>query len=209
MTVSAKQVYQNGDFGHRLTPTPPFGLLIIDFCNAFLDPDMLGGGNIGQAAECTRRILDHARQHGWAVAHSKIAYNQDEMAGNAWIEKVPRLKQLTETSRAADFTETLRPIDGEYVVRKTVPSAFFKSGLDGWLAARGVRGLLVAGCTTSGCVRASVVDALSLNLRTTVLADCVGDRAIDAHHASLIDIAAKYANVMNIDEFFRQVEHDS
>jgi maleamate amidohydrolase len=82
------------------------------------------------------------------------------------------------------------------VVRKTVPSAFFGTPLAGWLTQRGVRTLAVAGCVTSGCVRASVVDAMSFGFRPLVVEDCVGDRAIGPHEANLFDMKQKYAAVM-------------
>ena len=201
MTDSAKDVYQRGGFGGEIALAFPVALLVVDFCNAFVDPDMLGGGNIALAAEKTRALLGQARLRGWPVAHSRIAYKQDGSDANIWQEKVPRLKHLVEGSEAVEFVPSLRPIAGEHVVRKTVPSAFFGSQLESWLKERGAKGLAIAGCTTSGCVRASVVDALSFGFRTVVISDCVGDRALDAHDASLTDIAAKYAAVMSADKF--------
>jgi maleamate amidohydrolase len=90
----------------------------------------------------------------------------------------------------------LAPAAGELVVKKTVPSAFFGTMLAAWLAQRGVKTLLVAGCVTSGCVRASVVDAMCHGFRPVVIEDCVGDRALGPHEANLFDIAQKYAAVM-------------
>jgi maleamate amidohydrolase len=84
----------------------------------------------------------------------------------------------------------------EHVIRKTQPSAFFGTDLSGWLGSKGVDTLLVAGCTTSGCVRASVVDSMSYNFRTMVVTDCVGDRAIAPHEANLFDMGQKYADLM-------------
>jgi len=203
MTDSAKSVYARGGFGGSILADVPVALLVVDFCNAFLDPDMLGGGNIGKAAERTQVLLAEARLHGWPIAHSKIAYRQDGSDANIWIEKVPRLGKLIEGNCAAEFVDALHPQPGELVIRKTVPSAFFGSDLDSWLKVRGVKGLIIAGCTTSGCVRASAVDALSLGIRTVVVSDCVGDRAVDAHEASLIDIAAKYGEVMTVEAVLR------
>jgi len=197
MRHCAATVYQRSGFGGQMSLAAPVALLVVDFCNAFLDPDMLGGGNIAQAAQQTRGLLDAARRRGWPIAHSRIAYKRDGSDANLWFEKVPRLRQLLEGSDAAEFVDILRPMSGEYIVCKTVPSAFFGSALAQWLTARGVKGLVIAGCTTSGCVRASAVDALSSGFRTAVVSDCVGDRAQDAHDASLTDIAAKYAAVMS------------
>jgi maleamate amidohydrolase len=87
-------------------------------------------------------------------------------------------------------------VAGELVVRKNVPSAFFGTPLAPWLTQRGIKTLLVAGCTTSGCVRASVVDAMSFGFRPVVISDCVGDRAQAPHDASLFDIEQKYGDVV-------------
>jgi maleamate amidohydrolase len=86
-----------------------------------------------------------------------------------------------------------------------VPSAFFGTSLAPWLTQHGVQTLLVAGAVTSGCVRASVVDAMSWGFRPLVVSDCVGDRAIGPHDANLFDMAQKYAAVMPLDEALKVV----
>jgi maleamate amidohydrolase len=91
-------------------------------------------------------------------------------------------------------------------VRKTVPSAFFGTGLTPWLVQHRVETLLVAGATTSGCVRASVVDAMSYGFRPIVLSDCVGDRAIAPHEANLFDMGQKYADVRTFADFMSELE---
>jgi maleamate amidohydrolase len=91
-------------------------------------------------------------------------------------------------------------LNGEHIIRKTQPSAFFGTDLSGRLISQGVDTLLVTGCTTSGCVRASVVDSMSYNFRTIVVTDCVGDRAIAPHEANLFDMGQKYADLMTTAE---------
>jgi maleamate amidohydrolase len=86
------------------------------------------------------------------------------------------------------------------VLRKHNASAFFGTELAGWLAGRRIDTLLVSGCTTSGCVRATVVDSCSHNFRTIVVTDCVGDRALGPHEANLFDMGQKYADLMNLSE---------
>ena len=110
---------------------------------------------------------------------------------------MPGLLALTEHSPLSRIVTAVTPRQGELVIRKTQPSAFFNTGLAAWLAWRQVDTLVVAGCTTSGCVRATVVDAVSHNLRTIVPVDCVGDRAIAPHRASLFDMDQKYADVLD------------
>ena len=117
--------------------------------------------------------------------------------------KAPGLRKLTEDAPAGQIVPELAPRDGELIVRKTQASAFFGTGLAGWLVAQGADTVVVSGCTTSGCVRASVVDAVAYNFRPIVVRDCVGDRALAPHEANLFDMEQKYADVMDRDELVR------
>lgn len=210
--MSEEQVFERQGFGAAMELAPPFGLLIVDFVNGFADPDIFGGGNIKNAIASTQPLLQHARHNGWPVAHSRIVFADDGGDHNIFSRKVPGMLTLTERSHASAIVPQLQPAAGELVVRKTVPSAFFGTTLAAWLTQRGVSTLLVAGCVTSGCVRASVVDAMSLGFTPLVVADCVGDRAIGPHDASLFDMQQKYAMVMDsqaVLEFCRPVvSHD-
>ncbi|MFJ1253251.1 N-carbamoylsarcosine amidohydrolase [Cupriavidus sp. CuC1] len=194
------KTYQRQGFGATLEPKAPYGLLIIDFVNGFADPAVFGGGNIPEAIANTGPLLATAREQGWPVAHSRIVFADDDSDHNIFTLKVPGLLGLKEDSDNSAIVTQLAPRAGELVVRKTVPSAFFGTSLAAWLNQRGVQTLLVAGCVTSGCVRASVVDAMSYGFRPLVLSDCVGDRAIGPHDANLFDMAQKNATVMPRDE---------
>lgn len=197
--MSETEVYSRQGFGAKMEPKPPYGLLIIDFVNGFADPAQFGGGNIGPAIAQTHGLLAQARQRGWPVAHSRIVYQDDDADGNIFSLKVPPMLTLKENLASSQIVESLAPVAGELVVRKSVPSAFFGTSLAPWLTARGVQTLLVAGAVTSGCVRASVVDAMSWGFRPLVVTDCVGDRAIGPHEANLFDMGQKYAILMDRD----------
>ncbi|RKE36016.1 maleamate amidohydrolase [Paraburkholderia sp. BL23I1N1] len=192
--------YQRQSFGSTLEPKAPVGLLIVDFVNGFADPEVFGGGNIAPAIERTVLLLAHARERGWPIAHTRIVFADDDADHNIFTLKVPGLLALKEHTHNSAIVPQLTPREGELVVRKTVPSAFFGTSLAAWLAQRGVQTLLVAGAVTSGCVRSSVVDAMQYGFRPLVLSDCVGDRAIAPHEANLFDMAQKYAAVMTRDE---------
>jgi maleamate amidohydrolase len=172
-------------------------LLIVDFVNGFTDPAHFGGGNILDAVRAAAPMPAHARARGWPVAHTRVVYADDGGDAGSFVRKAPGLLKLTEDDPLSQIVDELRPAKGELVVRKRQPSAFFATDLAGWLAWRRVDTVLVAGCTTSGCVRASVVDAMSHNFRTIVLTDCVGDRAIGPHEANLFDMGQKYADLMD------------
>jgi len=198
--VSAEtEVYARQGFGATMAPRAPYAVLLVDFVNGFADPAQFGGGNIAAAIERSRGLLAAARARGWPVAHSRIVYQDDDADGNIFSLKVPTMLTLKERLASSQIVDALAPVAGELVVRKTVPSAFFGTQLSPWLAQRGVQTLLVAGAVTSGCVRASVVDAMSWGFRPLVVTDCVGDRAIGPHDANLFDMGQKYAILLDRD----------
>jgi maleamate amidohydrolase len=202
-------VYQQQGFGTPLKPEGRVALLIVDLVVGFADPGVFGGGNIPEAIKRTTVALKAARENGWAVAHSRIVYAADGSDDNVFSLKAPGMATLTEDNPNSAIVPELTPQTGELVVRKTVPSAFFGTQLTPWLAQRGIQTLLVAGAVTSGCVRASVVDAMSFGFRPIVLADCVGDRALAPHEASLFDMGQKYAAVMPLSEALAAVAASS
>lgn len=206
MNAVTNDVYRRQGFGGSFKDIAPTALLLVDFCNAFADAEFLGGGNIAAAAGNSLHLLLQARARGWPVAHSQIVFPRDGSNENAWFEKVPALRMLVQGQPGTEFLGALAPRADELVIQKTVPSAFFQSSLAPWLAAQGVRGLVIAGCTTSGCVRASAVDALSHGFKPLVASDCVGDRGLEAHFASLTDLAAKYAEVATAEALLRRLD---
>jgi maleamate amidohydrolase len=196
---SDEVVYRKQGFGTAMVPKAPYGLLIVDFVNGFADPGSFGGGNIGNAVDCTRGLLAEARARRWPIAHTRIVFQDDGADANVFTLKVPTLLGLHEDAPGSQIVPQLQPLAGELVLRKTHPSGFFGTQLASWLAYRGVHTLLVAGCTTSGCVRASVVDAMCHGFRPLVVTDCVGDRSLAAHEANLFDMDQKYATLMTRD----------
>ena len=193
---SDKAIYEKQHFGKSMGFGECAGLLVIDFTVGFNDPAAFGGGNIAQAIEATVPLLEFARRSALPVAHTRIVYAEDGSDKNVHCLKVPKLLTLTESNPASHFVPQLAPRAGEIVIRKRLPSAFFGTDLAGMLMARGVDTLLIAGCTTSGCVRASTLDAMCHGFRPIVLSDCVGDRAEAPHAANLFDLGQKYADVM-------------
>lgn len=189
-------IYREQGFGQSLKPGQAGALLVVDFVNGFADPAIFGGGNIAQAIAATRPVLASARAAGLPVIFTRIVYAADGSDAGVWCEKVPRLRDLTEEAPASQVVATLAPRPGEAVVRKTQASAFFGTGLAAMLIHGGIDTLFVTGCTTSGCVRATLIDAIAYNFRPFVVAGCVGDRALGPHEANLFDIGQKYADIL-------------
>ena len=198
-------VYERQNFGNRSGFGTTPALLVIDFVNGFADPDEFGGGNIGPAIGATKGILAKCRENSVPVAFTRVVYARDGSDNGVFCLKAPGLKDLTEDSHSSQIVDDLSPIDGEYIVRKTQPSAFFGTSLQSWFTAKRIDTILIAGCTTSGCIRASVIDSMSYNFRTIVLTDCVGDRAIGPHEANLFDMEQKYADLMTSDEVIKRL----
>ena len=194
--MNAEDVYSRQQFGQATGMGLRPALLVVDFVNGFHDPEILGGGNIPEAVIATVPLLDFVRGRGLPVIFTRIVYAADGSDASLWCRKVPRLRDLTEDAPASQVVDALAPRPGEIVIRKTQASAFFGTHLSACLVAQGIDTLIVTGCTTSGCVRATVIDAMSSNYRTVVVSDCVGDRALDPHRANLFDMRQKYSDVM-------------
>jgi maleamate amidohydrolase len=193
-------IYRAQNFGNRIGFGRRSALLMVDFTVGFNDPALFGGGNIDAAIKRTAGLLEFFRKKSLPVAFTRVVYAEDGSDAGVFCLKAPGLRTLTETHPAGQIVPELAPRKGEYIVRKTQASAFFGTGLAPWLVQQGCDTVVVTGCTTSGCVRASVVDALSHNFRPIVARDCVGDRALGPHEANLFDLQQKYADVLERDE---------
>lgn len=197
----ASAIYSRQRLGQASGIGARCGLVLVDFVNGFVDEALLGGPHVAAAADAAAPLLHAFRAAGLPVAHARVVFAEDGSDHNVFCAKIPALAGLTENVPASQIVDGLLPAAGELVVRKTVASAFFGTGLAEWLRQGGVDTVVVAGCTTSGCVRATVVDAMQFNFRTVVIEDCVGDRALEPHRANLFDMSQKYADVMTRDHF--------
>lgn len=193
-------IYRKQHFGNRIGFGKRAALVIVDFTVGCTDPEILGGGNVRAAMMRTMGLLEYFRQSRLPVAHTRVVYAADGSDAGIFALKLPPVTALTESHPAGQIVPELTPLAGELVVRKQQPSAFHDTPLAAWLIQRSVDTIVVAGCTTSGCVRATVVDAISRNYRPVVARDCVGDRALGPHEANLFDMEQKYADVLDRDQ---------
>lgn len=188
-------VFARQEFGRRMGLGERPALLVIDAQEGFADPAVFGGHNIAEAFAGIAALLPRIRALGLPVAHVRYTCAEDGSDAGPFGLKVPGLLRLTRDAPISRIVEGCAPRPGEFLAEKRHASAFFGTPLASWLAFRGVDSLLVTGCTTSGCVRASVVDASAHGFRPLVLVDCVGDRAEGPHEASLFDMGQKYADL--------------
>jgi maleamate amidohydrolase len=160
-------------------------------------------GNYGwDAVDATLPLLNLFRERGWPVLYPHVAPKK-AYDGGRLASKVPAI--MTISARGYDFVEEIAPREDDVLVPKKHPSAFFGTALASHLIDKRIDTLVVAGCTTSGCIRASVVDAFSLNFRVVVPEECVYDRGQTSHKASLFDMAQKYADVLPADTVRRRL----
>jgi maleamate amidohydrolase len=200
MSRDDAEIYRAQGFGGKVGIGRRPALCIVDFVNGFVDPAIFGGGNIADSVTNTVGLLAAARRYGLPVAFSRVVYASDGADDCVFVRKVPALASLTEQAPASQIVLELTPLPGEKILRKTQPSAFFGTGYAEWLRERKVDTVIVTGCTTSGCIRATVVDSMSYDFRTIVARDCVGDRSLAAHDANLFDMEQKYADLMESED---------
>ena len=170
-------------------------LLIIDFSNGFTDPDSPLGGDFTRQLETTSRLLAEFRRGRLPVVYTTVAYDPGFHDASVFIKKVPSLSILVNGSPLVEIDERIAPVEGEQVIVKKFASAFFGTELDVYFHGLDVDTVIITGCTTSGCVRASAVDSLQYGFQTVVVREGVGDRADGPHEANLFDMDAKYCDV--------------
>ena len=199
--MSARDVYDARGFGGRQGAGNRPAVVVVDFIEGFTNPASALACDADAAVAATRRLLDAAREAGAPVLFTTVCYENDDLErAAAFIAKAPALATLRPGSTWVEVDARLAPRAEEPVLVKLFASAFFDTHLDEMLRQAGRDTVLVTGASTSGCVRATVVDALQYGYRVLVPRECVADRAIDAHNGSLLDIDAKYGDVVSSDE---------
>lgn len=172
-------------------------LLLIDFVEAYFDPDCDLYAGVDAALASALRVREQAQAADVPVILTNVVYQQGGLDGGRFFEKALPLRHFLGDSMLGGWPEGLEPQPDELVVSKQYPSAFFGTSLASTLTAAGIDTLLLTGLTTSGCVRATCVDSMSCGFRTIVVEEACGDRHPDPHRANLFDMNAKYADVVS------------
>ena len=175
-------------------------LLVVDFINGFTDPGTGLGGDYSAELAVTAKLLAEFRSRALPVFFTTVAYEPHLRDAGQFVEKVPALSILIKGSEWVKVDDRIRPRPAERVVLKKYASAFFDTTLDMELRGLGADTVVMAGCTTSGCIRASAVDSMQHGFHTVVVRDAVGDRAETPHEVNLFDIDAKYGDVVSSGE---------
>ena len=194
-------VYKRAGLTHQLGFGKRPALLIVDMQVGFTQPEKSEiAGNFSSQIEIINKFISVARSKETQVIFTAIAYEEEGQAdGGLWVNKIPTLHSLLLGSELAEIDSRLLSDHEDLIIYKNFASAFFGTDLNSVLSAKGIDTLIVTGCTTSGCIRATVVDAISYGFRPIIPLEAVGDRAQEPHEANISDINAKYGDVVATD----------
>jgi maleamate amidohydrolase len=183
----------DGSLGFGNKPT----LILVDLVRAYFDADSPLYAGVEDAFASAIRLRDAARLAGVPVIYTNVVYKKDGSDGGVFYRKVPALSAFTVGNPLGEWAEGLAPNDDELVISKQYASAFFGTSLAATLTASGVDSLIIAGVSTSGCIRATCIDTISNGFIPIVVADACGDRHRAPHDSNLFDMNAKYGDVVD------------
>ena len=197
MTETLQQNYA-GVFDGRIGFGKRAAILVVDFIRAYTTPGApLYAAAVVEAVRQTVDVLAAARRKGVLVIYTRVIYNPSGIDGGIFVQKVPVLRTLVEGEPLAEIVPELPPARADVILNKQYASAFFGTSLAAMLTAQGVDTVIITGCSTSGCVRATAVDGMQHGFRVIVPRECVGDRRAEPHEANLFDIHSKYGDVIS------------
>jgi len=174
----------------------------------FTDPACPLGTHCPEVVAANVRLLAAFRERGLPVFFTTVIYRSPEQAA-VFRRRIPALNVLTPDSHWIEVDTALTPQAGEALIEKQWASGFFGTGLAAQMRAAAADSVVVTGLTTSGCVRATALDAMQHDFPTVVVREAVGDRNPAAHEANLFDLNAKYADVWTLDDTLASLKrHD-
>ncbi|HEX5400683.1 MAG TPA: isochorismatase family protein [Pseudonocardiaceae bacterium] len=197
--------YRDSGFGGRLGVGRRPAVLAVDIVLAYLVDGSPLRAPVEAAVAASARLVAAGRAAGLPVVFTRVSYRPGGVDGGLFMQKIPSLRVFEEGSPLAAFPAEPAPRPGETVVTKQYASAFHGTSLAATLTATGVDTLFICGLTTSGCVRASATDALQHGFRPLVVADACGDRDERIQAANLLDLEAKYADVLSLASALRLI----
>jgi maleamate amidohydrolase len=198
------ETYAQAGFGGSVRRGARPAVVVVDLTRGFTEPGFDTGADLTDVVSATGQLVEAAHAASVPVVFTTIAYSEEEIVSGAipWLQKAAGMASLRHGGEGSDLDPRLPRGARDPLVVKKGASAFAGTHLSTMLAAWGVDTLVVCGATTSGCVRASAVDAVQSGLSVLVPRECVGDRAAGPHDAALFDLHAKYADVVQLTEIF-------
>jgi nicotinamidase-related amidase len=208
-----EEFFQARGFGVKIGFGDRPALIVIDMLKGFTDPAMPLGADLDREIEAQKPLLNVAHQRGIPVIFSTVIYTDADLKdAGLWGIKMKGSLTLKAGSAAVEIDPRLDMRPSDSLLVKKYASCFFGTDLVPRLMNQRVDTLIIAGCTTSGCVRATAVDAVQNGFRPMVVREAVGDRSKPAHEQSLFDLNAKYADVVGLEEtlqYMRTVGHNA
>lgn len=193
--MSQEQTYKDAGFGAQVPRGTRPAIVVVDFTYGFTDTTYPTAADMSAQMAATRALTDLARAKGYPVIYTTIAYHPGELDKLAWLKKATGMAALIEGTRLVDIDAATGIQPQDVILTKKGASAFAGTHLAALLTGAQVDTLIVTGATTSGCVRATCVDAVQSGFNVLVPADCCADRAQAPHEANLYDISQKYGDV--------------
>lgn len=200
--AATDHTYDLAGFGAAVRRGRRPAIIVVDLSRGFTEAGFPTGTDLTGVVESTGQLIESGRAVGLPVIFTTIAYSPAEINGAAvaWLGKAPGMRSLREGSPAVAIDPRLPMRAEDPLIVKKGASAFFGTPLASVLVALGCDTVLICGATTSGCVRASAVDAVQSGFSVLVVRECVGDRASGPHEANLFDIQEKYGDVINLND---------
>lgn len=197
MSSNSRESNYQGVFDTALGFGKKPAVIVIDFVRAYTVPGApFFGQGVVDAVDASVGLLASARANGVPVIYTTVTYHPSGVDGGLFFRKVPSLKLFIKGEPLGEIDPKITPRADELIVTKQYPSCFFGTSLATTLKTMDIDTIVLIGCSTSGCVRATAVDGIQYGYRVIVPRECVGDRHDGPHDASLFDINAKYGDVV-------------
>jgi maleamate amidohydrolase len=200
MATDLDEDYAQAGFGNNIGFGQNPALIIIDFVQAYMEKSSPLYAGVEDTLVGAIDLLGAAREAGIPILHTNVAFTPGGIDGGVFFRKVKALRCFEQGSRLGAFATGLEPLASEPIITKQYASAFFGTSLGSTLTALGIDTLILAGLSTSGCIRASAVDAVQHGFIPIVVREAVGDRDPAPHEANLFDLQAKYADVVHLQQ---------
>lgn len=200
--------YRKSGLGQRVGWGKKLALLVVDMNNLYVDDKytMAHGNLVREAVDNTSRLLKACRKAGVQVFYVMPGRQNMALIGMQGVKWGTITSPTLHTQEAVGYPESIAPEEGDIVFQKAKSSAFFETPFRGMLQHFGIDGLIICGISTSGCVRAAVMDAFYCNYRIIIPEQCCGDRSPKAHAFNLFDMDMKYGDVMDVDDVIAHLE---
>ncbi|HEU5017899.1 MAG TPA: isochorismatase family protein [Pseudolabrys sp.] len=202
-----EEFFRERGFGLTLGFGKRPAVIVVDLINAFTKPDLPLGCELETQIESTNKLLDAAHQVRVPIIFSTVAYDGDDLEdGGLWPLKHKGSATLRAGTELVEVDPKIHRDRSDMLLVKKYASCFFGTDLSSRLTSRQIDTVIITGCSTSGCVRATAIDAIQGGFRPMVVREAVGDRSVAAHDQSLFDLRAKYADVVSLDDTLRYLQ---